>query len=76
LEEEILSINRIQELGINRKTIKPVIMNKPYNATNRTLVSYIRDLLVWDHKDEYQVFDDMGNIVLDNNNKPKFDYIY
>lgn len=54
------SLTRLLNLGLNRSIIKPVIMNRPYNATNRTLASYVRDLLVYDHTDEISEYDDSG----------------
>lgn len=44
----IESINRLLQAGINRNILKPSIMNKPYNATNKTLTKYIMDLLIFD----------------------------
>jgi len=46
------SYERLLDIGINRKIVKPAIMNKPYNATNRTLVKYIKDSLEFHHSDE------------------------
>jgi len=54
------SLTRLLNLGLNRSIIKPVIMNRPYNATNRTLASYVRDLLVYDRTDEISEYDDSG----------------
>lgn len=71
LKDEIKSIERLLNLGITRNTIKPVIMNKPYNATDKTLTAYIRSLLVFAHTEETLELDIDGNQILDEKGKPK-----
>jgi len=58
--DNIESINRLLNLGMSRSTIKPVIMNKPYNARNRTLISYIKDTLIFDHIEKCPELDEKG----------------
>jgi len=61
------TIDRLLRLGLNRKSIKPVIMNRPYNATERTLAVYVRDLLIYSHSDEKRnLLDKDGNMVYDS----------
>ena len=43
---------------LNRKILKPAVMNHPYNATARTLVQYIKDLLIFVKSDEVKVIKD------------------
>lgn len=68
------TIERLLRLGLNRKSIKPVIMNRPYNATDRTLASYVRDLLIYSHTDEKKLLlDSEGKQVYDSKTKkPKY----
>ena len=69
-------IERLLKLGLNRSLLKPIIMNDPYNATNRTLASYVRDLLIYDHSDEKKpLLDKEGKQIYDKNNNPKFESI-
>lgn len=68
--EKIESIERLLKLGINRSIIKPAIMNKPYNATDRTLASYVRDLLVFDHTEEKLEIDIKGNQIYTDKAEP------
>jgi len=70
---KINSFNRLVKLGINRKTIKPVIMNKPYNATDWTLVHYIRDTLVFDHSEKILLLNKEGQPEYDYEGNPLFD---
>lgn len=57
------SYQRLLDVGINRKIVKPAIMNKPYNATQRTLVKYIKDLLTFHHSDEVVAKNSKGELV-------------
>ena len=60
------SYERLLGIGINRKIVKPAIMNKPYNATNRTLVKYIKDSLEFHHTDEVIVKNNKDELVTIN----------
>lgn len=71
LQDKIKSIERLLVLGINRSTIKPVIMNKPYNATDRTLVAYVRELLDYAYTEKKLELDDKGNQVYDEQGEAK-----
>jgi DNA-directed RNA polymerase len=48
----ISSYSRLLDFGFNRTIIKPAVMNKPYNATDRTLVKYIKGLLDYEYSDK------------------------
>lgn len=57
------SYMRLVNLGITRKIVKPAIMNKPYNATQRTLVKYIKDLLYYAHSDSVTIKNKDGELI-------------
>lgn len=57
------SYERLRDFGINRKIVKPAIMNKPYNATIMTLVKYIKDLLEFHHSEEVTIENSKGELV-------------
>ena len=40
--------------------IKPVIIYRPYNATDRTLAIYIRNNLIFSHIDRVTMINDQG----------------
>jgi DNA-directed RNA polymerase len=54
---------RLVNLGITRKIVKPAIMNKPYNATQRTLVKYIKDLLYYARSDSVTTKNKDGELI-------------
>lgn len=54
---------RLVNLGITRKIVKPAIMNKPYNATQRTLVKYIKDLLYYARSDSVTIKNKDGELI-------------
>jgi hypothetical protein len=45
-DEEKLKIERLSKFKFNRSHIKPLVMTKPYNASTRTLVDYLKDNLI------------------------------
>ena len=66
ITEEIDSYDRLLKLGISRSNVKPVIMTKPYNAKDKTLVKYIKDTLIYSHLDKRLVKDKDGNYTTEN----------
>ena len=53
---------RLLVVGLSRKEIKASIMNKPYNAKNRTLSEYIKESLVLSHKEQIEILDKKGEL--------------
>jgi DNA-directed RNA polymerase len=51
VKDEIKTYDRLLKLGLNRSNVKSVIMTKPYNAKDKTLANYIKDTLIYSHKD-------------------------
>lgn len=51
---------RLLKLGLSRKEIKASIMNKPYNAKDRTLAQYIKDTLKLHHTENINIIDKKG----------------
>ena len=46
-------------------------MNKAYNATNRTLAKYIKNLFIFDHIEEKPLLDDKANPLYRKDGKPE-----
>jgi DNA-directed RNA polymerase len=63
-EEVKKSYSRLLNLGLNRNIIKPAIMNKPYNATTRTLTNYVKYLLEYKYSDEVKMLDKKGKEIM------------
>lgn len=64
--QEKESYSRLLKLGLSRSNIKPVIMTKPYNAKDKTLIRYILDTLTLSHIEEILVKDEYGKDVTKN----------
>jgi DNA-directed RNA polymerase len=56
------SYERLLAVGLTRKIVKPGIMNKPYNATIRTLISYVKASLTYHHTEEVRIKNSEGEI--------------
>lgn len=66
-DEIYKSYTRLINLGLSRKEIKHSIMNKPYNAKDRTLAQYVKDSLKLHNREYITIMDKKGetkNIVI------------
>lgn len=61
-DEKYKAYTRLLEIGLSRKEIKSSIMNKPYNAKDRTLVQYVKDSLKLHRTEIIKITDKKGNI--------------
>jgi hypothetical protein len=53
---------RLLEIGLSRKEVKGGIMNKPYNAKDRTLAQYVKDSLILDRTENITITDKKGDL--------------
>lgn len=63
LKDKIESLGRLLNLGLSRSNIKPAVMTKPYNAKDKSLVSYIKDTLIFDHSEDIIITNKEGEKV-------------
>lgn len=62
-------IIRLLQLCLNRSNLKPLVMTKPYNASNYSLANYLADSLVYRGYGELEIYDNKTNLKLVKDDK-------